>query len=267
MGLSSDGKDVFFTIDNGGGSQATNSSSIPISGKTHNDVLSETVTRITLDEESGNGIQLVDWFRPYDWQTDQGQDIGSGSFAILDPVFSTLKVKRIGVATSTNTKMYIQDVDNLGGYRQGSNSTDGVLQVIPLAGEVFGGIGSYPLEGGYIYVNPGNGPLSAYAYAPTNSSNELFTLAGQASFNNPHYNFVGVPTVTSDQGKPGSGIVWVTDIDKGLLAYKAVPENGTLVQLQLPEVEGAVKYSRPVFGDGRLYMVDGKGRLTALGAK
>lgn len=147
--------------------------------------------------------------------------------------------------------MYIHNVDNLGGYRQGRNGSDGVLQTIPLDGEVFGSIGSYPFEGEYIYVNPGSGPLAAYAFNPSNSSSELFTLAGQASTNNMHYNFVGVPTVMSDQGKPGSGIVWVTDIDKGLMAYKAVPVNGTFVELTVPKVEGVNKYARPVFGDGR----------------
>lgn len=267
MALASDGKDVFFTIDNGGGSVTSNASTTPISGKTHIDVLSETVSRITLDEASGTGIQLVDWFRPADYQTDQGQDIGSGSFAILDEYFSTPAVKRIGVATSTNPKMYIQDVDNLGGYRQGRNGSDGVLQVIPLDGEVFGGIGSYPFEGGYIFVNPGNGPLSAFKFSPSNTSSQLFTLAGQAAANNIHYNFVGVPTVTSDEGRPGSGIVWVTDIEKGLMAYQAVPVNGSLVEMKLPKVEGANKYARPVFGDGRVYLQDGKGRLIALGAK
>jgi hypothetical protein len=64
VGLASDGKDVFFTIDNGGGSNST----LPTSGKTHLDVLSESVARITLNEENGLGVQLVDWFRPFDHQ-------------------------------------------------------------------------------------------------------------------------------------------------------------------------------------------------------
>jgi hypothetical protein len=84
---------------------------------------------------------------------------------------------------------------------------------------------------------------------------------------NRHLDGVGTPTVTSNQGKAGSGIVWVTDVDKGLLAYKAVPVNGSLVEIPLPIVEGALKYGRPVFGDGRVYVIDGTGRLVVLGAK
>ncbi|KAL6711364.1 hypothetical protein ACN47E_005895 [Coniothyrium glycines] len=270
MGLASDGKDVFFLVDNGAGSTDKNLSTTPIPGKTHIDVLTETVSRITLDEESGKGVQLVDFFRPADWQTDTGQDIGSGGFAILDSaVFSTPSVTRIGVATSTNPRMYIQDADNLGGYRQGPNGTDGILQTIALDGEVFGGIGSYPLEGGYIYVNPGNAPLSAYKFTPQPSASHaptsLFTLAAKSSLDNAHWGGVGVPSVTSNHGRPGSGIVWVTDVRRGLLAFKAVPVNGSLVELSLPRIEGAGKFGRPVFGDGRVYMVDGKGRLICLG--
>jgi hypothetical protein len=59
----------------------------------------------------------------------------------------------------------------------------------------------------------------------------------------------------------------MTDPVKGLLAFKAVPVNGTLVELQLPNVEGVAEYGRPVFGDGRVYVFDGNGRLVTLGVK
>ncbi|KAI8934667.1 hypothetical protein NX059_008359 [Plenodomus lindquistii] len=307
MGLSSDGDSVFFTVDNGyfADTNTNLSSGAPQSGKSHTGILSETVTKIKLNEKeeeeeeadedgqggkgNNDGIELEDFFRPADFQLDSGQDIGSGSFALLPSFpFSTEKLSTMGIATSTNPKMYILNVQNLGGYRMGSNGTDHVLQTIPLEGEVFGGIGTYPLEGGYIYVNPGNAPLSAFKFThpaaaapspplPTTAAadsedkeeeeKELFTLAGISPLPNPHYQFVGVPTVTSYEDQEGTGIVWVTDVERGLLAYRAVPENGSLVELPLPRVEGAVKYSRPVFGDGRVYMFDGRGRLIAMGVK
>ena len=73
--------------------------------------------------------------------------------------------------------------------------------------------------------------------------------------------------MTSNKGQPGTGIVWATDVQAGLRAFKAIPVNGTLMELPLPKVEGAVKFGRPVFGDGKVFVVDGKGRLIALGRK
>ncbi|KAI0572754.1 hypothetical protein Alg130_10364 [Pyrenophora tritici-repentis] len=267
MGLSSNGKDVFFTIDNGGGSTSTTFDTAPRSGHFPLTVLSETVARVTLSEDSGLGIQLVDFFRPSDWQQDSGEDIGSGGFGLLDAaVFRSHDGARIGVATSTNPKLYVTRVDDLGGYLQGGNgTTDGILQTIPLDGEVFGGIASFPLEGGYIYVNPGNTGLSAYAFTQNSTSSSLFSFVGKASLVNGHWGGSGLPTVTSYKGKPGTGIIWATDVQQGLRAYRAVPVNGSLVELPLPKVEGAVRFGRPVFGDGKVFVVDGTGRLIAMG--
>jgi hypothetical protein len=257
-GLASDGKDVFFAVDR---SSDANEPTSPISGKTHTDSVSSSIARITLNEENGLSVQLVDWFKPTDSQAD---DIGSGAFAILDEAFKTADGKRIGISTSKK-KLYVQDVIDLGGYRQGPNGSDSVLQIIGLDGEVFGGIGSYPLEGGYVYVNTAGVPLAAYAFTPSANDSQLFTLIGKSG--DALSNGVGTPTVTSNQGKPGSGIVWITDVEKGLRAYKAVPVNGSLVEIPLPKLDGTMKNSRPVFGDGRVYMIDGKGNLVALGTR
>ncbi|KAF2446727.1 hypothetical protein P171DRAFT_238152 [Karstenula rhodostoma CBS 690.94] len=259
MGLASDGQDVYFSIDNGGVTD-TNASTTPIQGKSHQDALSDSTVRTSLND---SGVQLVDFFHP----SDAGRDIGSGGVSVLDPaVFKTSAVARIGVAAGRSAKMYVQDLDALGGYRTGANGSDAVLQTIHLPGEVFGGVGSYPLEGGYIYVRPGNASLAAYRFG-LNSSTGLFALAGTAEAENAGWGGGGIPTVTSRKGEPGSGIVWVTDAARGLLAYKAVPVGGRLVELGVPKVDGAVRFGRPVFGDGRVYVVDGKDSLVALGGR
>jgi hypothetical protein len=48
-------------------------------------------------------------------------------------------------------------------------------------------------------------------------------------------------------------------------AYGAVPVNGVLPRITLPATPGAPKFSRPVFGDGRYYVVSG-GTVLAFGA-
>lgn len=49
--------------------------------------------------------------------------------------------------------------------------------------------------------------------------------------------------------------MWVTDVDAGLRAYKAIPDsNGNLVKIQFTSPGSLNKFQRPVFGDGRLYI-------------
>ena len=52
-----------------------------------------------------------------------------------------------------------------------------------------------------------------------------------------------------------------------MLLYKAILVNGSLVEITLPVIDGATRYSRPVFGQGKIRSFDRKGVLIALGAK
>lgn len=268
MGLASDDKDIYFSIDAGSVLTDVNNYSSPTPGRSHPDILSNSAVRVSLND---SGIQLMDFFRPYDYQSNAGLDIGSSGISLLNPTaFHTSTAARIGISTGRHSNMYVLDLDNLGGYRTGTNGTNSVLQTVRLPGGIFGGVGSYHLENGYLYVNPGNSPLMAYRWSPSldssNSSTPLLEIAGTSSTSNLHRIGVGIPTVTSFNEQTGSGIVWITDVERGLLAYKAVPVNDTLIEIALPKVEGALRFGRPVFGDGKVYVVDGKDRLVALGA-
>lgn len=59
----------------------------------------------------------------------------------------------MGVVIGKSGKMYILNLDNLGGYQEGPNKLDAVPQVIQNENSVYSGAGVYPLEGGYIYAN------------------------------------------------------------------------------------------------------------------
>jgi iron transport multicopper oxidase len=96
---------------------------------------------------------LKNYFEPYDYiNLDKlDLDIGTGGVSLLDPtVFKGTGVSRIGVVAGKNSKMYILNANNLGGFKQGSGGTDKVLQTISVGAPVWSGTGSYPLEGGYI---------------------------------------------------------------------------------------------------------------------
>lgn len=74
-------------------------------------------------------------------------------------------------------------------------------------------------------------------------------------------------TKFQDKGQVGSAILWVTDVDAGLRAYKAVPDtNGNLIKINIPPTGGLNKFQRPVFGDSRLYVSDNNGNVICLGS-
>ncbi|KAH8763860.1 hypothetical protein BGZ57DRAFT_991050, partial [Hyaloscypha finlandica] len=63
--------------------------------------------------------------------------------------------------------------------------------------------------------------------------------------------------VTSLNGAPGTGIVWVADGTWGLRAWNAVPVNGVLTPITFPNAfttNGINKYQRAVFGNGKVYV-------------
>ena len=81
-----------------------------------------------------------------------------------------------------------------------------------------------------------------------------FTLAGKSALT-----FAGksVPTVTSLNGGVGTGVVWLADVNHGLVAYKAVPVGGVLQPITVPATGGLTKDRRPAFGNARVYVTGG----------
>ena len=218
----------------------------------------------------GGQLSLTDYFQPYDYQNMDGgdQDFGAGGIALLDPtVFQGTGVSKIAVTSGKNGKIYILNANNMGGYRLGPGQTDGIIQTIVTNRAVFGGVGSYPLEGGYIYSTPVGYPTYAYKLGFSASGVPVFSLVGQTHESSAGRVGVGIPTVTSYKGREGTGIVWMCDPDAGLRAWYAVPgSDGFLKTINLPQVNGVNKFQRPAFGDSRLYVTDANGVLYCLGS-
>lgn len=158
------------------------------------------------------------------------------------------------------------NANNLGGFKQAPGGVDNILQTIPAAGSVFGGAGSYPLEGGYIYFTPVGAPTVCYKFGKTSQGAVQFAYVGETSASAAGRVGIGVPTVTTYKGQAGTGILWISDPNVGLQAFNAVPVNGVLIQISLPPTGGLNKFQRPAFGDGRLYVTDSKGNIFCLGS-
>ena len=175
---------------------------------------------------------------------------------------------KIAVTVGKSPKIYILNANNLGGYKLGPGQSDGILQTIPTSNSVFGGPGSYPGEGGYIYVTPINYPTYVYKLGFSGSGVPFFSQVGATQEKGAGRVGVGTPTITSLNGKPGSAILWTADPDAGLRAWYAVPQqDGTLKRINFAqENAGLNKFQRPVFGDTRVYVSDPNGVLYCLGS-
>ncbi|KAH0537068.1 hypothetical protein FGG08_006109 [Glutinoglossum americanum] len=266
MAPATDGSNIYLTTGNGQGHENVET---PASGRSPLSTLDEVVASFTIGP--GGKVALQDYFEPYEYigMDAADRDLGSGGVALLDPtVFrGTNGVGRIAVAIGKNGKAYIMNADNLGGFKLGPGATDNVVQTIVSPGAIFGGPGSYPLEGGYLYFTPTGSPTLVYALGLDQNGGPLFSKVGQSPDNSAGRVGVGVPTITTNKGQPGTGIVWITDVDAGLKAYHAVPDaNGKLIKINLPATGGINKFQRPAFGDGRLYVTDNNAHVICLGS-
>ena len=196
------------------------------------------------------------------------KDLGTSSFVLLEPnVFSTSKVQRIGAVAGKTGKLYFLNLDDLGGYQMGENRKDKILQTIALEGPVFASAGTYPHDGGYVYISPVGRQTVAFKFGINSNGDPVFTQAGKTTETTAGRQGVGHTTVTSMNGEPGSGILWISDVDgANLRAYGTIPVNGVLPTLALLNNVAQMKFSRPSFGDGRVYLTSHTGYITAFGS-
>lgn len=181
---------------------------VPASGRAPMSSLSHSTVRMELSPD-GKWSQ-ADYFQPYDYTSLNAgdRDVGSSGFALLDgSVFRGAGVDRMGVIAGKEGRAYVLNANDLGGFRQGPDNFDNTIQTIELGGAVYGGFGSYPLEGGYIYVTTVGGPLQAFRMGHDADGKPVFSLAGQSEWRSAGRVGVGQMTVTSDNGRPGTGIV------------------------------------------------------------
>lgn len=157
-GISSDDAgSLFFATGNGYASQL---STIPVNGHNPPTSMEEAAVHMTIN--SNGSLTLVDFFMPWEKTQLDGadRDLGTTPLELLPKEFSCGDVKRIGVVTGKSGKSYFLNLDNMGGYQNGPNKGDQVVQVVNNDKAVYAGAGVYPGEGGYIYINGTYAPAS-----------------------------------------------------------------------------------------------------------
>ncbi|OCK77470.1 WSC-domain-containing protein [Lepidopterella palustris CBS 459.81] len=259
---------IFFATGNGKG--ATVNQQTPASGRVYLSTLSECIVNLAVNKANGSLTQS-DYFEPSSYLgMDAGdRDLGSGGVCLPDPsVFSGGGVSRIAITCGKNGVCYITNADNLGGFKNGAGGGDAVIQTLtpPGGGSVFSNAGTYPLEGGYMYVTPVGQPTYVYSLGFDTSGRPAFTLVSQTPDSSPGAVGVGPPTITTLNGKAGTAILWIVDTN-GIRAYNAVPVNGVMQKITLPALAtNPSKFQRPVFGNGRYYMTSLSGSIYGFGA-
>ncbi|CUS12732.1 unnamed protein product [Tuber aestivum] len=252
---------------------ASQLSTIPVPGRQPPTALEEAAVHMAIN--SDGSLAVIDFcmfhfpFSRYSQALDGAdKDLGTSGIALLDPtVFKSPTVARIGCIAGKSGKLYFLNLDDLGGYQMGPNKKDAVLQTTELPNSVFATAGSYPLEGGYVYVNVVQYPTFVFKFSVGPNGEPVFTQVAQSNEKTAFVLGVGHGTSTSLNGQAGTGLYWVTDIQGlNLRIYKAVPENGVLVLLKGLNVPAQIKFSRPTFGNGRAYLTTSDGHLVAVGS-
>ncbi|KAK5989408.1 WSC domain-containing protein [Cladobotryum mycophilum] len=260
---SDDAGSIWFATGNGYASQLAN---VPVKGYSPPTSLEEAAVHMTVN--SDGSLNLVDFFMPWEKQALDGadKDLGTSPLEILPGEFSCGDIKRIGVVTGKSGKTYWLNLDNLGGYRNGADGLDDVIQVYQNDNSVYAGAGVYPLEGGYVYINVIQHPSNVFKFS-CDGGKPSFTKVGESPASNAYILGVSHGTTTSLNGQPGTGLLWVTDVQGvNLRIYNAVPKNGKLNMINSFNIPGVMKFYRPVFGDGIVYIGTNQGFLYGYGS-
>ncbi|KUJ08913.1 uncharacterized protein LY89DRAFT_676796 [Mollisia scopiformis] len=222
-----------YTGINGAGGAGDNGKGISANGKIPISTLQQATVDMGL---SSSGVFAQnDYFEPYEYASLDGgdTDFGSSGAALLSPYFSGGGVSQVVVAGGKSGKIYFMDANNLGGFATGD------------------------WRFRWSYCPTSQAGAGAYLYADkfTTGANGVpqFVLAGQSAI---QFAGVGAPTVTSLNGQTGSAIVWLADVNNGLVAYNAIPVDGVLQPISTVSTGRLQKYQRPAFGNARVYTTE-----------
>lgn len=269
-GITSDDKgSMFFATGNGYSEQVKD---IPINRGTIPTSLEEAIVHMTYNADGT--VTPVDFFIPANigYLNGGDLDLGTSPVAMLpSDTFSCGGVKRIGIVTGKDHTTWFLNLDDLGGYKTGEGKTDRVLGKYSNENSVYAGVGVYPLEGGYVYVNVINFQSRVFKFSCAGGV-PSFTRVAESP--NTGKNGFGVShgTVTSLNGQAGTGLYWVTDVNDNnpegysVRIYDAVPVGGTLKLVKGFKVGAINKFTRPHFGDGIVYFGSSDGFVYGFGA-
>jgi outer membrane protein assembly factor BamB len=256
---------VILTTGNGVSPQPAKSSEPP-------ETLSESVVGLTV-EPSGQ-LKPSQFFAPSNAPEldENDEDLGSGGpIALPTEYFGTKAIPHLVVQIGKDGRIFLINADDMGGYRQGPDEGNAVLQTLgPFVG-IWGHPAAYGGQGGWVYVleSGGGGNLQALSYGLNGAGEPALSVAGTSSESFGYTS--GSPLVTSNGTAAGSAVVWAVYKEGGrkehaqLRAYAAMPTSGNLPLLWSAPIGEASKFATPTAFEGRVYVGTARGALFAYG--
>jgi hypothetical protein len=218
-------------------------------------------------------LQAVDFFSPSnaDVLDSIDQDLGSGGPVVLpSSPFSTPDHPSLVVGAGKEGYIYLLDANHLGGMKQGPSGTDDVVARIGPFPRIFGKVGVWTGDGGYIYIwQAGPNLVRAFHFGVDGAGKPTLTLAATAPETAGYASTAGV--VTSSGSTSGSALLWVVDHESAnnastLRAYDPVPDpNGHLVLRWSGPIGNAARWTLPVEYGNHLYLGTNDGKVLAFG--
>jgi len=190
---------------------------------------------------------VQDHFTPadHDFLNAADLDFGGGG-VLLVPANDVPNAPPMAVAMGKAHKLYLLDRGNLG-HQQADDA--GALQAEQLPGEgIWGGPAYWHGPAGpVVYYQQRGDVMRAYALDTSAGPRLVEVAQGTMQANN------SLPTVSSNGGQGGTGIVWTIDHSK-LKAYDAQTLQAPIFETTFPPFSAGSAFITPVVANGRVYV-------------
>lgn len=230
---------------------------------------------VKLHTNSSGQLQVADWFMPADATqlNNQDGDLGSGGPVALPASMSTANEPNVMLQDGKQGIMYVLNMNDLGGYEQGSGGTDDVPFKTPNYGGIWSKPAVWPGDGGYVYVptagsygfQTNGGSLNAFQEEVNGSGNVTFQLVAATANSGNIFQFgTGTPIVTSNGTTSGTAVVWIihdanpNGVDSQLEAFNPIPvhpgSSGSLEEIWSSSFFTSSIFSSPSADNGTVYV-------------
>ena len=197
---------------------------------------------------SANGLQVEDYFTPFNFSPldSQDLDVGSAGVAFLGDEAGSASHPHLMAGSGKEGRIYLLDRDNLGHWQAGSDS-----QIVgSVAGAIGGLFGNPAYFNNSVYFCGSGDRLKAFAVSNATLS-QTPASQSQASFGYPGC----VPSISASGAS--NAIVWILEGSPALHAYDALNLTNELYNSNQNASRDAlgsyVKYSVPMIANGKVY--------------